>query len=84
MEHESDRERAVAWIQQVDGRLFRTPKRAENDAGKNAWVAVVRVPAATGAQRGKLIVALGGTLEEAAGAAEQQWQTLWKDLSTLH
>jgi hypothetical protein len=75
-----DQARAVAWIQQVDGRLYHTPKR---DDDKKAWVAVVRWPT-PGDQRDKLIVALGGTMEEAAEAAERQWQTLWDGLSTLH
>ncbi len=75
-----DHDHAVAWIQQVNGRLYHTPKRPDES---NAWVAVVRVPA-SGARNGKLIIALGGSAQEAAGAAEEQWQTLWKDLSTIH
>ena len=71
---------AIAWIQQVNGRLFQTPRRANKI---DAWVAVVQVPAA-GVRSSKLIVALGGSLEEAADAAEVQWQTLWDDLSTIH
>ena len=54
--------------------------RAELLAG---MVAVVRVPG-TGARKGKLIVALGGSAEEATTAAEGQWQILWKDISKLH
>jgi hypothetical protein len=46
-------------------------------------VAVVRVPD-TNARRGKLIVALGGSAEEATTAAEGQWQELWTDISKLH
>ncbi len=46
-------------------------------------MAVVRVPA-TGARKGKLIVALGGSAEEATTAAEGQWQELWTDISKLH
>jgi hypothetical protein len=41
------------------------------------------VPGA-GAHKGKLIVALGGSAEEATWAAEDQWQALWRDLSKLH
>jgi hypothetical protein len=43
-------------------------------------VAVVRTPW-TGARRGKLIIALGSTMQEAAAAAEHQWQKLWQDPS---
>jgi hypothetical protein len=71
---------ALNWLLQVDGRLFQT--KAES-AKPDAWVAVVRVPG-TGARKGKLIVALGGSAEEATTAAEGQWQILWKDISKLH
>jgi hypothetical protein len=40
-------------------------------------VAVVRTPW-TGTRRGKLIIALGSTMHEAAVAAEDQWQKLWQ------
>lgn len=71
---------ALNWLLQVDGRLFQTKA---NSAKPDAWVAVVRVPG-TGARTGKLIVALGGSAEEATTAAEGQWQILWKDISKLH
>ena len=71
---------ALNWLLQVDGRLFQTKA---DSARANAWVAVVRVPGA-GARMGKLIVALGGSAEEATTAAEEQWQKLWKDISKLH
>ncbi|MFB3117512.1 MAG: hypothetical protein ACE1ZP_01995 [Myxococcota bacterium] len=71
---------ALNWLLQVDGRLFQTKAKS---AKPDAWVAVVRVPG-TGARTGKLIVALGGSAEEATTAAEEQWQELWKDLSKLH
>ncbi len=71
---------ALNWLLQVDGRLFQTKA---NSAKADAWVAVVRVPG-TGARTGKLIVALGGSAEEATTTAEGQWQILWKDISKLH
>ncbi len=71
---------ALTWLLQVEGRLYQTKTKS---AKPDAWVAVVRVPG-TGARKGKLIVALGGSAEEATTAAEEQWQKLWKDLSKLH
>ena len=71
---------ALTWLLQVEGRLYQTKAKSTKP---DAWVAVVRVPGAS-ASRSKLIVALGGSAEEATTAAEDQWQTLWKDLSKLH
>jgi len=71
---------ALTWLLQVDGRLYQTKAKSTQS---DAWVAVVRVPG-IGARKGKLIVALGDTAEEATTVAEQQWQTLWEDLSKLH
>jgi hypothetical protein len=71
---------ALAWLLQVDGRLYQTKAKS---AKPDAWVAVVRVPGAV-ARKGKLIVALGESAEEATTVAEEQWQTLWEDLSKLH
>ncbi len=71
---------ALNWLLQVDGRLFQTKAKS---AKPDAWVAVVRVPG-TGARKSKLIVALGGSAEEATTAAEGQWQELWKNISKLH
>jgi hypothetical protein len=71
---------ALSWLLQVDGRLFQTKTTS---AKEDAWVAVVRVPG-TGAKKGKLIIALGGSAEEATTAAEGQWQKLWTDISKLH
>jgi hypothetical protein len=71
---------ALTWLLQADGRLYQTKTKS---AKPDAWVAVVWVPG-TGARKGKLIVALGGSAEEATTAAEEQWQELWKDLSKLH
>jgi hypothetical protein len=71
---------AMSWLLEVDGRLYQTQSKSDKP---DAWVAVVKVPGARTSRR-KLIVALGGSAEEATVAAEQQWQTLWKDLSKLH
>ena len=71
---------ALTWLLQVDGRLFQTKAKSSKP---DAWVAVVQVPGAS-ARKGKLIVALGGSAEEATTAAEGQWQELWKDISKLH
>ena len=71
---------AMSWLQDVDGRLYRTKKKT---AKPDAWVAVVRVPG-TGARAGKLIIALGESASEATSAAEDTWQTLWSDLSNMH
>ena len=71
---------ALSWLQEVDGRLFRTRKKP---AKPDSWVAVVRVPR-MGAKAGKLIIALGESAGEATMAAEDTWQTLWNDLSNMH
>lgn len=71
---------ALSWLVQVEGRLYQARSHSDKP---DAWVAVVRVPGA-GAHKGKLIVALGGSAEEATWAAEDQWQALWRDLSKLH
>ena len=71
---------AVAWLREVDGRLYRS---GPDGVGRSAWVAVVRTPGAGGA-RGKLIIAFGDTLAEAASAAEVQWRELWTALGPLH
>jgi hypothetical protein len=70
-------EQAVSWLQQVGGALYHTP---HTEKGR-AWVAVVRTPW-TGVRRGKLIIALGATLQEAASAAEDQWQKIWRELGS--
>ena len=49
------RDEAMAWLEQVEGELYRTPGPR---TGGEAWVAVVRTPG-QGARRGQLIVALG-------------------------
>ena len=71
-------DQALSWLQQVGGSLYHS-RNAE--PGNSAWVAVVRTPT-TGARRGKLIIALGSTMQEAATAAEDQWQRLWRDPSS--
>ncbi len=71
---------AMTWLQEVDGRLYRTKKKT---AKGDSWVAVVRVPGA-GSKTGKLIIALGENAAEATVAAERTWQTLWDDLSNIH
>jgi hypothetical protein len=73
-------EEAMAWMREVEGRLYRSGPDA---SGRSAWVAVVRTPGRTGA-RGKLIIALGETLEAAAASAEEQWRKLWTALGPLH
>ena len=66
-------DQALSWLQQVGGELYHSRKA---EPGNTAWVAVVGTPA-PGARRGKLIIALGATMQEAASAAEDQWQRLW-------
>lgn len=73
-------EEALSWLRQVKGQLYRNRKHA---SGKQAWVAVVRTPQA-GSRKGKLIIALGDSIEEATTAAEGQWQRLWEQLGNSH
>jgi hypothetical protein len=75
-----DSREAIGWLREVDGQLYRNGR---HPSGKSAWVAVVRTPRA-GAARGKLIIALGSTMEEAASAARTQWRAVWGRLSNLH
>ena len=70
---------AIAWLREVDGELFRTPT---NRTGREAWVAVVRIPAPM-ARRRPMIVGLGETFEEAASVAAAQWRALLQR-ETLH
>lgn len=78
---------ALAWLQQVDGRLYRSrPHAAQGNRPartRESWVAVVRTPQ-RGAQRGKLIVALGESMLEATRAAAEQWQLLFDSLGPRH
>lgn len=73
-------EEAVTWLFEVDGELYKTPSR---DADRDVWVAVVRTPS-SGPQKGKLIVALGDSLQEATEAAAFQWESQWAELSAVH
>ena len=68
-------DQALSWLQQVGGELYHSRKA---EPGNTAWVAVVRTPS-MGGRRGKLIIALGSSMQEAASAAEDQWQRLWRD-----
>lgn len=70
----------MTWLREVEGRLYRSGPDA---SGRSAWVAVVRTPGRPGA-RGKLIIALGETLEDAAASAEEQWRKLWREMGPLH
>ena len=71
---------AIDWLRQVDGHLYRNKRHA---SGKRAWVAVVRTPR-SGARNGKLIVALGASMEEATAAAEDEWQRIWREHGQPH
>ena len=71
---------AVAWLREVEGRLYRSGPDA---SGKSAWVAVVSTPG-RGGSRGKLIIAVGATLEEAATSAEVAWRELWSALGRVN
>jgi hypothetical protein len=73
-------EQAMSWLQQVGGELYQSRHAGE---GRTAWVAVVRTPQLA-ARRGKLIIALGSTMQEATAAAEDQWQKLWQELGAAH
>ena len=73
-------EEAVEWMTAVDGQLY---KSSLVDNKPESWVAVVHTPQ-NGTEKAKLIIALGGTLQEAATAAESQWREQWKRLSDTH
>jgi hypothetical protein len=73
-------EKSLGWLRQVKGQLYRNNRHS---SGTEAWVAVVRTPR-SGSQKGKLIIALGSTMEEAATAAEGQWREVWQGLSQTH
>ncbi len=71
---------ALRWLRQVDGTVYHN----RNDAdGENAFVAVVRTPPSNG-KTGKIILAFGESIQEAAGAAEEEWNTLWSSMSVTH
>lgn len=71
---------ALQWLKQVDGTVYHNRNNADGDS---AWVAVVRTPAAHG-KAGKIILAFGESVQEAAGAAEEEWDALWSSLSARH
>ena len=71
---------ARRWLKQVDGTVYHNPNEMDGD---NAWVAVVQTPPANG-RLGKLILAFGESVQEAAGAAEAEWNTLWSTISLEH
>jgi hypothetical protein len=71
---------ALDWIQQVDGRLYQNPKKANEH---DEWVAVVRTPPAL-RKRGKVIVGIGCSLQQATSIAEQEWNARFAELSGLH
>ena len=71
---------ALDWIQQVDGKLYQNPEKADHD---DEWVAVVRTPG-TGNRRGKVIVAACRTLQQATTSAARQWNELWLELGRVH
>ncbi len=71
---------ALRWLKQVDGTVYHN---RQDNSGENAWVAVVRTPGANG-KVGKIILAFGESIQEAAGAAEEEWNTLWSGISATH
>jgi hypothetical protein len=73
-------EDAMSWLRQVKGQLYRNNR---HPSGTRAWVAVVRTPR-NGARHGKLIIALGSSMEEAASAAQYQWQEVWRLFGSRH
>jgi hypothetical protein len=74
------RDEALDWIHQVDGRLYQNPKKLDQH---DAWVAVIRTPPSI-RKRGKVIIGIGSTLQQAAGVAEQEWNELFSELSGVH
>jgi hypothetical protein len=75
-----DPEQALRWLRDVKGQLYCNRR---HPSGRRAWVAVVRTPS-EGLRNGRLIIALGSTMEEAAAAAEGQWQQVFAALSRSH
>lgn len=71
---------AIGWLREVRGQLYRNRPHPN---GQNAWVAVVRTPR-RGLRNGRLIIALGDTMEDAARAARGQWRRLEFARATLH
>ena len=73
-------EEALGWLRQVKGQLYRNNRHS---SGTQAWVAVVRTPR-NGTRNGKLIIALGSSVEEAAATAKGQWREIWHGMSQTH
>ena len=73
-------EKALGWLRQVKGQLYRNNRHS---SGTQAWVAVVRTPR-NGTRNGKLIIALGSSVEEAAATAKGQWREIWHGMSQTH
>ena len=71
---------SLGWLRQVKGQLYRNKR---HPSGIQAWVAVVRTPR-NGARNGKLIIALGSSMEEAAATAKGQWHEIWHGMSQTH
>lgn len=76
----ANEQEALRWLKQVDGTVYHNRNQADDE---NAFVAVVRTPSANGSV-GKIILAFGESIQEAAGAAEEQWNSLWSNLSSSH
>jgi len=70
---------AADWLRQVDGTVFRARQTDDDER----FVAMVRTPRVAG-RNGKIILAFGESYEEAARAAEEQWQSIWRTISTTH
>lgn len=77
---ELDSEQTIAWLRSVDGELYRTLRDRHREG---LWVAVVRTPD-LGTRRAQLIIAVGDTALEAAGAAACQWRSIWDDAPQGH
>ncbi len=73
-------EEATQWLKQVDGQLYRRPRPGHKE---DMWIAVVHTPG-IGGPHGRLIIALGETLQEAASVAEVRWQQFWDTLPASH
>lgn len=71
---------ARGWLGQVKARVLHD---IEKEGSDRAWATVICTPANNG-RPGKVIVTFGSSLEAAAVAAEQRWDDLWNDLSSIH
>jgi hypothetical protein len=73
-------EQAQKWLEQVEGAVYRNESPFDEH---ESWVAVVQTPQA-GATQGQIIMAYGESIASATIAAEQQWNRLWGQLSSVH